>query len=105
MYNDVKYEISIYVIQIIYKYNQIYRCLLFILFIEIELCLPDDTPIYTLKKVMEELDFPILLANCSKKERNMRLFMNSRIKTNPRRTECSESSVLCCLKMDGLITL
>ncbi len=30
-----------------------------------ELCLPDDDPVYTLKKVMEDLDFSGLLANCS----------------------------------------
>ena len=35
-----------------------------------ELCLPDDDPVYTLKKVMEELDFSGLLANCSDKGRN-----------------------------------
>ncbi len=35
-----------------------------------ELCLPDDDPVYTLKKVMEDLDFSSLLARCSKKERN-----------------------------------
>ena len=34
-----------------------------------ELCLPDDDPVYTLKKVMEELDFSSLLANCSDKGR------------------------------------
>lgn len=34
-----------------------------------ELCLPDDDPVYTLKKVMEDLDFSGLLANCSDKER------------------------------------
>ena len=34
-----------------------------------ELSLPDDDPVYTLKKVMEELDFSGLLANCSDKER------------------------------------
>lgn len=34
-----------------------------------ELCLPDDDPVYTLKKVMEELDFSGLLANCSVKGR------------------------------------
>ena len=34
-----------------------------------ELCLPDDDPVYTLKKVMEELDFSGLLANCSDKGR------------------------------------
>ena len=33
-----------------------------------ELSLPDDDPVYTLKKVMEELDFSGLLANCSDKE-------------------------------------
>ena len=32
-----------------------------------ELSLPDDDPVYTLKKVMEELDFSGLLANCSDK--------------------------------------
>ena len=31
--------------------------------------LPDDDPVYTLKKVMEELDFSGLLANCSDKRR------------------------------------
>ena len=34
-----------------------------------ESCLPDDDPVYTLKKVMEELDFSGLLANCSDKGR------------------------------------
>lgn len=34
-----------------------------------ELCLPDDDPVYTLKKIMEELDFSGLLANCSDKGR------------------------------------
>ncbi len=34
-----------------------------------KLCLPDDDPVYTLKKVMEELDFSGLLANCSDKGR------------------------------------
>lgn len=34
-----------------------------------ELCLPEDNPVYTLKKVMEELDFSGLLANCSEKGR------------------------------------
>ena len=34
-----------------------------------ELNLPDDDPVYTLKKVMEELDFSGLLANCSDKGR------------------------------------
>ena len=34
-----------------------------------ELCLPDDNPVYTLKKVMEDLDFSGLLANCSDKGR------------------------------------
>ena len=34
-----------------------------------ELSLPDDDPVYTLKKVMEDLDFPGLLANCSDKGR------------------------------------
>ena len=34
-----------------------------------ELCLTDDDPVYTLKKVMEELDFSGLLANCSDKGR------------------------------------
>ena len=34
-----------------------------------ELHLPDDDPVYTLKKVMEELDFSGLLANCSDKGR------------------------------------
>ncbi|MBD5134660.1 MAG: IS1182 family transposase [Lachnospiraceae bacterium] len=34
-----------------------------------ELCLPGDDPVYTLKKVMEELDFSGLLANCSDKGR------------------------------------
>ena len=32
-----------------------------------ELSLPDDDPVYILKKVMEELDFSGLLANCSDK--------------------------------------
>jgi len=32
--------------------------------------LPDDDPVYTMKKVMEELDFSGLLANCSDKGRN-----------------------------------
>ena len=31
--------------------------------------LPDDDPVYTLKKVMEDLDFSGLLANCSDKGR------------------------------------
>ncbi|MDE5780417.1 MAG: IS1182 family transposase [Lachnospiraceae bacterium] len=34
-----------------------------------ELRLPDDDPVYTLKKVIEELDFSGLLANCSDKGR------------------------------------
>ena len=34
-----------------------------------ELCLPDDDPVYILKKVMEDLDFSGLLANCSDKGR------------------------------------
>ena len=34
-----------------------------------ELSLPDDDPVYTLKKVMEDLDFSGLLANCSDKRR------------------------------------
>ncbi len=34
-----------------------------------ELCLPDDDPVYTLKKVMEELDFSSLLAQCSEQGR------------------------------------
>ena len=34
-----------------------------------ELSLPDDDPVYTLKKVMEELGFSGLLANCSDKGR------------------------------------
>ena len=34
-----------------------------------ELSLPDDDPVYTLKKMMEELDFSGLLANCSDKGR------------------------------------
>ena len=34
-----------------------------------ELSLPDDDPVYTLKKVMEDLDFSGLLANCSNKGR------------------------------------
>ena len=34
-----------------------------------ELSLPDDDPVYTLKKVMEDLDFSGLLANCSDKGR------------------------------------
>ena len=33
------------------------------------MCLPDDDPVYTLKKVMEDLDFSGLLANCSDKGR------------------------------------
>ena len=41
-----------------------------------ELCLPDDDPVYTLKKVMEELDFSGLLANCSDKGRNKRVQSN-----------------------------
>ena len=35
-----------------------------------ELSLPDDDPVYTLKKVMEELDFTNLLAQYSNKGRN-----------------------------------
>ena len=35
-----------------------------------ELCLPDNDPVYTLKKVMEDLDFSGLLANYSDKGRN-----------------------------------
>ena len=35
-----------------------------------ELSLPDDDPVYTLKKVMEEMDFTGLLAQYSNKERN-----------------------------------
>ena len=35
-----------------------------------ELCLPDDDPVYILKKVMEELDFTNLLAQYSNKGRN-----------------------------------
>ena len=35
-----------------------------------ELCLPDDDPVYTLKKVMEDLDFTNLLAQYSDKGRN-----------------------------------
>ena len=31
--------------------------------------LPDDDPVYTMKKVMEELDFSGLRANCSDKGR------------------------------------
>ena len=34
-----------------------------------ELSLPDDDPVYTLKKVMEDLNFSGLLANCSDKGR------------------------------------
>lgn len=34
-----------------------------------ELSLPDDDPVYTLKKVMEELDFTNLLAQYSSKGR------------------------------------
>ena len=34
-----------------------------------ELRLPDDDPVYTLKKVMEDLNFSGLLANCSDKGR------------------------------------
>ena len=34
-----------------------------------DLCLPDDDPVYTLKKVMEDLDFSGLLAGCSDKGR------------------------------------
>ena len=36
----------------------------------LELHLPDDDPVYTLKKVMEELNFTGLLAQCSNKGRN-----------------------------------
>ena len=36
-----------------------------------ELSLPDDDPVYTLKKVMEELDFSGLLANCSDNVKNV----------------------------------
>lgn len=35
-----------------------------------ELSIPDDDPVYTLKKVMEELDFSGLLAQCSDKGRD-----------------------------------
>ncbi len=35
-----------------------------------ELSLPDDDPVYTLKKVMEEMDFSGLLAQYSNKGRN-----------------------------------
>ena len=35
-----------------------------------ELSLPDDDPVYTLKKVMEEMDFSSLLAQHSNKGRN-----------------------------------
>jgi len=55
-----------------------------------ELSLPDDDPVYTLKKVMEELDFSGLLANCSEtlllsglpkaKNRKGMLFMNLKTK-------------------------
>ena len=50
--------------------NQFQICLLYtsqqkINFSFFELSLPDDDPVYTLKKVMEELDFSGLLANCS----------------------------------------
>lgn len=38
-----------------------------------ELSLPDDDPVYTLKKVMEELDFSGLLANCSDKGRTVQI--------------------------------
>ena len=34
-----------------------------------DLSLPDDDPVYTLKKVMEDLDFSGLLANCSTRGR------------------------------------
>jgi len=34
-----------------------------------ELSLPKDDPVYTLKKVMEDLNFSRLLANCSDKGR------------------------------------
>ena len=34
-----------------------------------ELSLPEDDPVYPLKKVMKELDFSGLLANCSDKGR------------------------------------
>ena len=36
-----------------------------------ELSLPDDAPVYTLKKVMEELDFSGLLANCSEDRKSV----------------------------------
>ena len=36
-------------------------------FIFYELSLPDDDPVYTLKKIMEDLNFSGLLANCSDK--------------------------------------
>ena len=42
-----------------------------------ELCLPDDDPVYTLKKVMEELDFSGLQKDRSLKEM---LFMSSKTK-------------------------
>ena len=42
-----------------------------------ELCLPDDDPVYTLKKVMEELDFSGLP---KARNRNVMLSMSSRIK-------------------------
>ena len=42
-----------------------------------ELCLPDDDPVYTLKKVMEELDFSGLR---KVRIRNGMLFMTSRIR-------------------------
>ena len=35
-----------------------------------ELSIPDDDPVYTLKKVMEELDFSGLLSRCSDKGRD-----------------------------------
>ena len=35
-----------------------------------ELCLPDDDPVYTLKKVMEDIDYSGLLAQYSNKGRN-----------------------------------
>lgn len=35
-----------------------------------ELCLPDDDPVYTLKKVMEDFDYSGLLAQYSNKRRN-----------------------------------
>ena len=41
-----------------------------------ELSLPDDDPVYTLKKVMEDLNFSGLLANCSDKGRTGYNYVN-----------------------------